>query len=323
MPILNGLFDLFINIPLFVQYILLPLCLLAFIALFPFKSKLAALLVVIPTGLFLSLLYFSAVWEMSGGFYARYVLVGLFFAAAVLAFFKARKAPFFRKPKWGVWILYGFGLFAVIVLGIFNVNIFRAYSYKEEPIRLQFPFRDGTYLINDAGDGSVSNLVNYHYQDAENIRLNYYQSERFANDIVMIDDFGFEGRNFGNEESLEDYYVFGVNVYSPCDGLVYEVQEGYDNVPLNGTITDTGNGVAILTGDVYVVLWHLEKDSIVVQEGDYVHAGDLIGTIGNSGITVTPHLHIHAARGHFMNGEGVPVLYDGREPMKNTLFKEN
>jgi len=75
-----------------------------------------------------------------------------------------------------------------------NVNVFRAYSYEEEPIHLQFPFRNGTYLVND-------------------------------------------------------------------------------DIPLNGKITDTGNGVAILVDDVYVILWHLEKGSIVVREGDVVKAG--------------------------------------------------
>lgn len=225
------------------------------------------------------------------------------------------------KPKWGVWFLYGFAAFAVIVLGVFNVNVFRAYSYKEEPIHLQFPFRDGTYLINDGGDGSISNLANYHYSDEGNIRRRFNRAERYANDIVMLDAWGFEGKNFGNEKSLEDYYIFGVNVYSPCDGVIFDVQDGYDDIAINGKVTDTGNGVAIKVNDVYVMLWHLEKGSIVVKEGDVIKAGDLIGTIGNSGVTATPHLHIHASRKNYIiGGEGVPVLYDGHNPYKNSVF---
>ena len=320
MPLLNFLFVLFIKIPLFVQYVVVPLLLLALIAFFKHKSKLACLLTVIPTGLFLSLLYFTAVWEMSGGYYTRYVLAGLFVISSAFAFFKVRKEPFFKKPKWSVWFLYGLGIFAVIVLGVLNVNVFRAYSYEEEPIVLQFPFRDGTYLINDGGDGSISNLVNYHYQDNGNIRRRYNRAERYANDIVMIDSWGFEGKNFGNEKTLEDFYIFGVNVYSPCDGVIFDVQDGYSDIPINGKVTDKGNGVAILVDDVYVILWHLEKGSIVVKKGDVVKAGDLIGTIGNSGITGAPHLHIHASRDNYYSGEGVPILYEGRNPIKNSLF---
>lgn len=320
MVVLDFLYKIFATMPM--MNLIIPLCLLTFIVLYPFKSKLTWLLTVIPTGLFVFLLFFSAVWILSGGHYTRYIVVVLYFVAGILSFLKIRKSPLLLKPNLGVGLLCAFGILAVIVLGILNVNIFRAHVYSETPFELQFPFRDGTYLIADGGDGSISNLVNYHYQDARNISLRYNKSERYANDIVMIDSFGFEGKHWGNEKSLDDYYIFGENVYSPCDGVIFEVQDGFDDIPPNGTVTDTGNGVVILLDGVYVVLWHLEKGSIVVAEGDTVKAGDLLGTIGNSGITGTPHLHIQVSRGHYMYGVGVPVLYDGRNPIKNTLFKQ-
>jgi hypothetical protein len=80
---------------------------------------------VIPTGLFLLILFSTAVWEMLGGYYTRFVLVSLYLILTVFSMVRARKAPFFKKPKWGVF-LYGFGIFAVIGLGVFNVNVFRA-----------------------------------------------------------------------------------------------------------------------------------------------------------------------------------------------------
>jgi hypothetical protein len=142
MAAISWIIGLFRAIPLFVQYIVLPIGLFAFVFFYPFKSKLAWLLAVLPSGLYLSVIFLSGVWEMSGGYYSRYVLVGIYLAVAVFSFWRARKAPFFLKPNWGIGVLWAFCLLASIVLGTLSVNIVRASGFDEEPIRLQFPFRD-------------------------------------------------------------------------------------------------------------------------------------------------------------------------------------
>ena len=207
-----------------------------------------------------------------------------------------------------------------IFLLILSVNCLRAYRYEEEPIRLQFPFRKGTFLINDGGDGTISSLVNYHYQDEQNTRLGYSRAERYANDIVELDVWGFEGRHFGRERRLEDYHIYDEVVYSPCDGVVSTVQEGYPDIQPNTAVTDTGNGVAIRTGDVYVMLWHLKKGSIrPTKATPYMRESP--GSHRQFGDHTTPHLHIHAARVHFLYGVGVPVVYDDKNPVKNRIMR--
>jgi hypothetical protein len=66
-------------------------------------------------------------------------------------------------------------------------------------------------------------------------------------------------------------------------------------------------------------------------EGDTLEAGQAIGEVGNSGfiggpfsVNVEPHLHIHATqktnKENFpFEREGVPLRFDGKFLIKNTL----
>lgn len=318
---LSQILNIFFAIPRFVQYLILPLAFMGIILFVVFKSKLMWFTTVILTGLYLILLHFSAVWEVSVGYYTRYFLEILFLIVCIFSYIKQKNKPLLIKPKIPGYIGYTFAFITIIILLILNVNNLRAYFYTDTAINLQFPFRNGTYLINDGGDGSISSLVNYHYQNELNIRLRYYRAERYANDIIKLGAYGFEGSHSGNEKGLEDYYIYDEIVYSPCDGKIVLVQDGRDDIPPGVEHKDTGNGVVIMVDDVYVMLWHLKKDSILVKMGDTVKAGDPIARIGNSGITHAPHLHIHAAKGHFMYGEGIPVTYDSKNPIKNRIFQ--
>jgi len=68
------------------------------------------------------------------------------------------------------------------------------------------------------------------------------------------------------------------------------------------------------------------QDSIKVREGDIVNKGEILGRFGNSGKTSQPHLHIHAERGgtpgEILNGSGVPITFNERFLVRNSLFIE-
>jgi murein DD-endopeptidase MepM/ murein hydrolase activator NlpD len=83
-----------------------------------------------------------------------------------------------------------------------------------------------------------------------------------------------------------------------------------------------GNHVVIIKGDVGVILGHMQKGSIPVKVGDAVETGEVIGKVGSSGMADQPHLHIQTMKvgeGSIWTWEGVPVLFDGKNPVKNTL----
>jgi murein DD-endopeptidase MepM/ murein hydrolase activator NlpD len=52
-----------------------------------------------------------------------------------------------------------------------------------------------------------------------------------------------------------------------------------------------GNYVVLKCGDVYPLYAHLKDGSVRVSPGDTVRCGDQLGTVGNSGSSVQPHLH--------------------------------
>ena len=61
-----------------------------------------------------------------------------------------------------------------------------------------------------------------------------------------------------------------------------------------GAAAIAGNHVVIRSGDVYVLLAHLRRGSLAVEEGQTVATGERLGECGNSGNTTEPHVHVQA-----------------------------
>lgn len=85
---------------------------------------------------------------------------------------------------------------------------------------------------------------------------------------------------------------------------------------------DCGNGVVIAHEDGWETQYcHLEQGSVIVQTGDVVEAGDVLGLMGLSGRTQFPHLHITVRK----NGETVDPfdptgLHSCGGPLPETLW---
>ena len=52
-----------------------------------------------------------------------------------------------------------------------------------------------------------------------------------------------------------------------------------------------GNHVFVRSGDVVAVFAHLAPGSVTIDEGQRVRAGDVIGRLGHTGNSTSPHLH--------------------------------
>lgn len=105
-------------------------------------------------------------------------------------------------------------------------------------------------------------------------------------------------------------------IVSPCRGMVAHVEDGHDDATPDQRRRDRehpfGNYVSIETSRGYVILAHLQRNSIVVRAGDPVSPGHDIGRCGNSGNTRGAHLHVHAQdrpRADIDTAQAVPIAF--------------
>ena len=98
-----------------------------------------------------------------------------------------------------------------------------------------------------------------------------------------------------------------IAVLAAAAGTVVGARDGMDDRPLRGGDDsrqgrECGNGVRIDHGRGWTSQYcHLRRGSVQVGRGDAVEAGDVLGAIGSSGQSDTPHVHFQIER------DGVPV----------------
>lgn len=95
----------------------------------------------------------------------------------------------------------------------------------------------------------------------------------------------------------------GVDVLAAAQGEVIRIRDGMPDVNFRlvgrEAVTDRGLGNVVLVRhrDGFVTGYaHLKRGSIIVQEGDSVQRGQVLGEVGLSGLTEFPHLHFEIRR---------------------------
>src|SRR6056297_1793374 len=91
----------------------------------------------------------------------------------------------------------------------------------------------------------------------------------------------------------------GVDVLAAAPGMVAAPRDGVPDVavtPENRADIEgreCGNAVRIDHGGGWQTLYcHLKRNSVSVKRGDLVQAGDVLGSVGLSGLTNVPHVHM-------------------------------
>ncbi|WP_117170137.1 M23 family metallopeptidase [Paraliobacillus sediminis] len=142
----------------------------------------------------------------------------------------------------------------------------------------------------------------------------------YAIDFIAVDEQNRSSsstswRTLLGTESPEIFYAFGLPVVSPVSGKVVSIHNGKPDhearrsiltlIPYmlgqgnrirRGPETIVGNYAIIAPddSDVFIAIVHLQLDSLVVEEGQYVSEGQHIANCGNSGNSTQPHIHIQA-----------------------------
>lgn len=141
--------------------------------------------------------------------------------------------------------------------------------------------------------------------------------ERFAFDLVAIDEAGRRRRSsvwthLYGRAMASDFMSWDRAVLAPCDGSVTATENQRPDREQIRPFQDlfsvlfrrrrfqpadlsefTGNCVLLQhQAPVYILLAHLRRGSVQVRARAPVTRGQEIGRVGNSGVTLEPHLHV-------------------------------
>lgn len=161
-------------------------------------------------------------------------------------------------------------------------------------IALKAPFK-GRWQVYQGFGGDHTHRGNWHYA------LDFFQTE--------------DGLSFEKEgDDCNDFYCFGKVVLSPAYGTVVDCRGDLpDNTPGEvDTVNNWGNYVLIrLDCGVYVILCHLQQNSIKVAIGARIKPGDNLACVGNSGRSPQPHLHMHVQETAYLGSKTIPFHLTG------------
>ena len=97
-------------------------------------------------------------------------------------------------------------------------------------------------------------------------------------------------------EDVSDFYTFGLPVLAPSNGKVVKIINHIEDNPVGQVNTKDNWGNLVVmehAPNLFSQVSHLQKNSILVKEGDFVLAGTKLGLAGNSGRSPAPHIHLH------------------------------
>jgi hypothetical protein len=314
------------SIPLMIVVLIhyvIPMALIAWLWVGESESKFSWSVKTVFVATYLILIYFIGFWGFAS-FYVRYLWLLLFVLAVIFSYLKVSGLPFFTKMHVANWILTALGSILSILFIYCITGAVEANYYDTKPVEFSFPFKNGVYSPYWGGNGKASSFMNYHYLSSKHKGARTNLSMKYAVDIEKLNRLGMSSKGLLPYE-LESYEIYHQEILSPCDGEVVEVVDGLRNeMPWTGNYPyNVGNHVAILKGEICVILGHMQKGSIPVKKGDSVKTGDVIGKVGSSGMADQPHVHIQAMKageGSIWAWEGVPIIFDGKNPVKNSLF---
>jgi Peptidase family M23 len=300
---------------------LVPAALLAWLSLFPMRSRWTYVVQMLSVGLVLVAFALVGLW-MLPPLWVPYLFGGLF----VLIVASQRLGPF-SKPGKQLESSINLGVLGAVALlaayaGYLGIAGLKGRSPADQTVvNITMPLAQGSYLIAQGGSNKT---VNEHYTTLNETVPRYaaWRGQSKGLDIISIDRFGLRASGLLPENPAE-YFTFDTPVLAPCDGPVVEALDGIRDMPVPQMDREhmLGNHVIIQCDGFFVVLAHFKKGSVLVSKGQMVKAGDKLGGMGNSGNSAEPHLHIHAQRdlpaGSPISGEPLALSLDGKFYVRN------
>jgi hypothetical protein len=179
------------------------------------------------------------------------------------------------------------------------------------PVLLGPPVRGGIWLAMEG----CCDFNTHHRRGLLTVDGNMVVSQRFAIDWIMLD------RQYrawvGNPARLSSYFSYGQPEIAVAAGTVVISRDGIPNSPPPHDPTPpplarlTGNYVELrVSPGVYVTYAHMKPGSVRVHVGQHVQRGQLLGELGNSGNSATPHLHLQVQITSSFVSDGLPYVFN-------------
>ena len=196
----------------------------------------------------------------------------------------------------------------------------------ENPVVVEFPLRGSDWMAVT----TPATRVPSHGTDM--------LGQRYAYDLLKVDhrkgvNFHptgpLRGLIFGGRTS--ECYAWGASIHAPFDGEVVRASDGMPErdwiYPVreaarmirNGLTFEPskipsilGNHVLLRSSDgtVYAGFAHLAPGTVAVVEGQRVSTGDLLGRVGHTGNSTSPHLHFQLMDSpDLMSARGIPCAF--------------
>jgi hypothetical protein len=206
---------------------------------------------------------------------------------------------------------------------------------KREPIIVEFPLRGEWLSPNTPGTKIPSHGTN---------KL----GTRYAYDFIQVD---WKRKGWPAYRGsllqyllfgipINEYYCWGREIYAPCDGVVVQAKDGYEERERTNFISDlsnanknahhfnpqkddvqsvAGNYIIMECGEnVYAAVVHLQTGSVRVTVGQNVKKGEVIGKVGHSGNSFAPHLHFQLMdSSDIATAKGLPCAFKQYEVFQN------
>jgi hypothetical protein len=184
---------------------------------------------------------------------------------------------------------------------------------QDNPIVIRAPLRGVNWLaVNGPSNTSA------HRRAMLPVNGQPHIGQRYAIDWIQL---GADGKSFtGDEHKNSSYHAWDQEIHAVATGKIVEVKDGIpENVPNSGKLavritydTLAGNHVIQDLGDGHFAAYaHLRPGTLKLKVGDTVHAGDVLGHLGNTGNSSEPHLHFQVCDApSFPASEGLPFAID-------------
>lgn len=195
-------------------------------------------------------------------------------------------------------------------------------------VHLAFPLERGQCLVVNGGS-DISTNAHVRTLDANKPRFTAWRGQSYGVDLVKLGSLGLRASGVQPADPGA-YRIYGARVPAPCAGQVVLVVDGLPDMRVPEVDRDhlAGNHVMLrctqatvhAAADADVLLGHLQPGTVRVAAGATVAVGDWLGSVGNSGNTGEPHLHIHAQgpgpAGAPLSGDPLAIVFASGFPVR-------